>query len=105
MLRGYHLMMQGVGVRREPGLIALFLEQAVEATGLVPISTYVDEERGFVIIAESHISVHLHEDTAWADIFSCRPFPWHRLLRIARSVFGGRWKGEPPMRRDGPDEG
>jgi S-adenosylmethionine decarboxylase len=44
---------------------------------------------GFVIIAESHISVHTfpHRDYVNIDIFSCRSFDHHRALADAKSLF------------------
>ena len=44
---------------------------------------------GFVIIAESHISVHTfpHRDYVNIDIFSCRPFDHQRALADARNLF------------------
>ena len=44
---------------------------------------------GFVIIAESHISVHTfpHRDYVNIDIFSCRPFDHDRALADAKNLF------------------
>ena len=44
---------------------------------------------GFVIIAESHISVHTfpHRDYVNIDIFSCRPFDHQRALADVMSLF------------------
>ena len=44
---------------------------------------------GFVIIAESHISVHTfpHRDYVNIDIFSCRPFDHQMALADAQSLF------------------
>ncbi len=44
---------------------------------------------GFVIIAESHISVHTfpHRDYVNIDIFSCRPFDHDKALADAKSLF------------------
>ncbi len=44
---------------------------------------------GFVIIAESHISIHTfpHRDYVNIDIFSCRPFDQQRALDSAKSLF------------------
>lgn len=44
---------------------------------------------GFVIIAESHISVHTfpHRDYVNIDIFSCLPFDHQRALANAKSLF------------------
>ncbi len=44
---------------------------------------------GFVIIAESHISVHTfpHRDYVNIDVFSCKPFDHEQALADARSLF------------------
>lgn len=44
---------------------------------------------GFVIIAESHISIHTfpHRDYVNIDIFSCRPFDQQRALDNTKSLF------------------
>ena len=45
---------------------------------------------GFVIIAESHISIHTfpHREYVNIDIFSCRPFDDQRALAEAKGLFG-----------------
>lgn len=45
---------------------------------------------GFVIIAESHISIHTFPRREYVniDIFSCRPFDDQRALAEAQSLFG-----------------
>ncbi|MCH8296539.1 MAG: S-adenosylmethionine decarboxylase [Chloroflexi bacterium] len=45
---------------------------------------------GFVIIAESHISIHTfpRKDYINIDIFSCRPFDHDRALEDVRDLFG-----------------
>ena len=45
---------------------------------------------GFVIIAESHISIHTfpRKDYINIDIFSCRPFDHERALEDVRDLFG-----------------
>ena len=44
---------------------------------------------GFVIIAESHVSIHTfpHRNYVNIDIFSCRPFDQARALACAKSLF------------------
>lgn len=44
---------------------------------------------GFVIIAESHISIHTfpHKDYINIDIFSCRPFDHERALEDVKDLF------------------
>jgi S-adenosylmethionine/arginine decarboxylase-like enzyme len=46
---------------------------------------------GFVVIAESHISVHVQGDRAFVDCFSCRRFNWGAVVGAARRTFGGTW--------------
>lgn len=45
---------------------------------------------GFVIIAESHISIHTfpRKDYVNIDIFSCQPFNHERALEDVREMFG-----------------
>ena len=45
---------------------------------------------GFVIIAESHISIHTfpHREYVNIDIFSCKSFDNHRALDDAKQLFG-----------------
>ncbi len=44
---------------------------------------------GFVIIAESHISIHTypHDGAFFLDVFSCQPFNIKVTLRIIRDTF------------------
>jgi len=44
---------------------------------------------GFVIIAESHISIHTFpaRRLLWADIFSCRPFDAERAIEAVKEHF------------------
>ncbi len=45
---------------------------------------------GFVIIAESHISVHTFPDRGYVnvDVFSCKEFDGEQALREAQELFG-----------------
>jgi S-adenosylmethionine decarboxylase len=45
---------------------------------------------GFVLIAESHISVHTYPDRAYLslDIFSCKDFDHHQAVAYATELFG-----------------
>ena len=47
---------------------------------------------GFVLIAESHLSVHTFPERGllWADIFSCRSFDADRLVEAVREAFSLR---------------
>ena len=101
-MQGWHLIAQATGIEAKPGALGLFLAQAVEVTGLTAISpVFVDDQRGvgFVIIAESHVSIHLKGDRAWADVFSCRRFEAEPILRILQKLFAGEWVIEI-LRRD-----
>ena len=44
---------------------------------------------GFVIIAESHISIHTypHDGAFFLDVFSCKPFDVETTLRFVRDTF------------------
>ncbi len=102
MLQGYHLLAEGAGVSQRWGAIGDFLRMAVEATGLTVImGPAVDEGRGigFVVIAESHISVHLKGDRAFVDVFSCQPFGEEGVIASAIATFGGKWSHQT-LRRD-----
>jgi S-adenosylmethionine decarboxylase len=47
---------------------------------------------GFVLIAESHLSVHTFPERGllWADIFSCKSFDPDRLVEAAQEAFSLR---------------
>ena len=47
---------------------------------------------GFVLIAESHLSVHTFPERCllWADIFSCKSFDADRLVEAVREAFSLR---------------
>ena len=50
---------------------------------------------GFVIIAESHISIHTYPERAYlsADVFSCKVFPVETAVDFLVRQFGiGRWE-------------
>lgn len=44
---------------------------------------------GFLVIAESHISIHTFPDMhhAFADVFSCRPFDVARAAQMLKAAF------------------
>lgn len=50
--------------------------------------------QGFVMIAESHISIHGYGSYAWADVFSCQPFEKHDVIGVLQRKLGGDWHGE-----------
>lgn len=94
MLRGYHLIIDGW--QASPAKLASldtvydFLDRCPDLihmtkimppycfrfTPLPPVSHDEAGISGFVIIAESHISVHTYPERSYlaVDIFSCRPF-------------------------------
>ncbi len=99
-----HLAIDGYGC--DPGQLAdmehvrRFLDAYPDAIGMTKISvpsvqTYrgpVPEDwgvSGFVIIAESHISVHTFPDRAYVnvDIFSCKEFDAAQALEEIRALF------------------
>ena len=99
-----HLVIDGYGC--DPGQLAdmehvrRFLDAYPDAIGMTKISvpsvqTYrgpVPEDwgvSGFVIIAESHISVHTFPDRAYVnvDVFSCKEFDAERALGEIRALF------------------
>ncbi len=96
-------LLRGVGRRitRSDGDIERFMMGAVEITGLTAISPYtVIGDHGFVVIAESHVSVHIEGRMAFVHVFSCRAFPCQQVAEFARYVFKGRWRFLTPARRD-----
>ena len=99
-----HLVIDGYGC--DPGQLAdmehvrRFLNAYPDAIGMTKISvpsvqTYrgpVPEDwgvSGFVIIAESHISVHTFPDRGYVnvDVFSCKEFDAERALKEIRALF------------------
>jgi S-adenosylmethionine decarboxylase len=85
---------------QDPELLRRFLDQypaSLGMTKLVPptVVTYrgpVPEDwglSGFVIIAESHISVHTFpaRHYIWVDIFSCKEFDHSKALQELQKVF------------------
>ena len=112
-IRGYQLWLNGEGVRCRPGDIRHFLLAAVDATGLHLIDTpgkanpTVNEAHGMgmALIAESHIFVQVRGAQAVVVCFSCRPFRWAAILRVARDTFGGQWKSTYACERSVPLRG
>ena len=82
-------------------LVEEFLTDCPARLGMTPISKpnvlHYDAPKsedsgvsGFVIIAESHISIHTFPLRNYVniDIFSCRAFDHHRALADAKTLFG-----------------
>jgi len=104
----YHLMFELYGCDRQrledPDLLRTFLHDLpplIDMTAVSPVHLYdirecTDEDdnglSGFVIIAQSHISLH-----AWGpyheldvDICSCQPFDYDVAVRFAKELMGAR---------------
>ena len=99
-----HLLIDGYGGRNEtladPEFLREFLDSFPSAIGMIKISTpsVVEYEAptpedsgisGFVIIAESHISVHTfpHRSYVNIDIFSCKTFDSDSVLTDIKAHF------------------
>jgi S-adenosylmethionine decarboxylase len=56
---------------------------------------------GFVLIAESHITIHTFPDhgLVWCDIFSCKGFDAEKSLRILKDAFDLKVVREGTIRR------
>ena len=85
----------------DPEFVRGFLDEfpdRIEMTKIVPPAVYTyrgptPEDwgvSGFVIIAESHISVHTFPDRGYVniDVFSCKEFDADEALREVRDLFG-----------------
>lgn len=101
---GVHLMLDGYGCKRETLVdiqyIYDFLDkypQQMEMTKIMPPYVFrydapVPEDwgiSGFVLIAESHISIHTFPEKLYlsVDIFSCKPFDTHRAIETLKEYF------------------
>lgn len=101
---GVHLMVDGYGCDRakleDINLIYNFLDESpsqMEMTKIMPPYVFrynglVPEDwgiSGFVLIAESHISVHTFPEKQYVslDMFSCKPFNTQQALETVRNFF------------------
>lgn len=101
---GVHLMMDGYGCNRSAlqdiNLIYDFLDDypdKMDMTKIMPPYVFryngsVPEDwgiSGFVLIAESHISVHTFPDKQYLslDMFSCKPFDTQRAVDFVKKHF------------------
>ena len=99
-----HLIIDGFGADQrllgDVEAIYRFLDQYPEAIGMTKITppavyTYVGQKNqdigisGFVLIAESHISVHTFPQRGYVniDIFSCKAFDTCRATEEIKSTF------------------
>lgn len=72
--------------------ILIFLKSGVNMTGLTPISPFqVLDDAGLVMIAESHLSVHFKDGSAFVDVFSCRPFDTGAIEKLCQTLWRGEW--------------
>lgn len=99
-----HLVIDGYGGDyqglQDEALIYRFLDEYPSRIGMTKIappsvSRYVGGEpedwgvSGFVLIAESHISIHTFPERGevWVDIFSCKEFDAGKALQEITSIF------------------
>jgi S-adenosylmethionine decarboxylase len=102
---GLHLTLDGYGCSEEQlanlDTIYEFLERCpdmIEMTKIMPPYVFkyhgkVPEDwgvSGFVLIAESHISIHTFPDRAYLslDIFSCKNFDYNQAVAYVTELFG-----------------
>ena len=102
---GTHLMLDGYGCDRERlenlSLIYNFLSEypaRIEMTKIMPPYVFRYEAKnqkdwgisGFVLIAESHISIHTFPEKNYLslDIFSCKEFDSKRAIAHVSEMFG-----------------
>jgi S-adenosylmethionine decarboxylase len=101
---GQHLMMDGYGCDREKlmnldgiyDFLSLYPEE-IKMTKIMPpyvfkYSGQVPEDwgiSGFVLIAESHISIHTFPEKLYLslDIFSCKPFNTEAAIDHIKNIF------------------
>ena len=105
-LQGSHLILDCIGctgnILQDTDELRAFLENIVKMLGmrmlLKPVLVKCDKElnswdqggiSAFVMIAESHISVHTFPDAGLvtADVYSCKPFDTDQAIQIFKKVF------------------
>jgi len=101
---GVHLMLDGYGCKRETLVdiqyIYDFLDkypEEMEMTKIMPPYVFryeglIPEDwgiSGFVLIAESHISIHTFPEKLYlsVDIFSCKPFDTQKAINTLKEYF------------------
>ncbi|MCZ6615579.1 MAG: S-adenosylmethionine decarboxylase [Chloroflexi bacterium] len=99
-----HLIVDGYGgdvkVMEDPDALLRFLDEYPDAIGMTKITppqvyTYTGRKpkdnglSGFVLIAESHISVHTFPSRKYIniDVFSCKEFDADKALNELRATF------------------
>ena len=100
-----HLVVDGYGADpeklKDTDLVFRFLDEYPDAIGMTKIVlpqvyTYHGKTTedwgisGFVLIAESHISIHTFPDRQYVniDIFSCKDFDAESSLEVVKDTFG-----------------
>lgn len=73
-----------------PGLVGMTKMTLPVVVPWVDIGATVPGYSGFVMIAESHISLHTfpEKDYVFIDIFSCKPFDTDKALTFFKERFG-----------------
>lgn len=90
--------------------ITRFLKQCPEVIGMTPLTEAEvvicgEDWIGFVVIAESHLSVHTQGLKVWIDVFSCRQFEIGPVIGLAKEVLKlGSWMQIRPLERAGIEE-
>ena len=92
--RGLHLLIDGLAVEPlDTARVWRFLVDCPEEIGMTIISgpdLYVTSSAwcAIVVIAESHISVHVNGPEVHVDIFSCKPFETETAAKLAKARLG-----------------
>jgi len=94
MGNGFHVLFEGQtkDLLKDTDL-AQFLEWCPERIGMTAVTAPQVAKTesgwaGYIIIAESHISVHSSGLEVYGDIFSCKPFDLWPALELAKGVLG-----------------
>ena len=91
-LDGLHLMMTlRLWEDLTPETIREWLTATPAAIGMMAITApsvtgSVGNLKGFIVIAESHLSLHQSGMTVWADVFSCKPFNEEKALKLTAEI-------------------
>lgn len=90
---GLHLVFEGRGKTVNEATVTQYLKACPDVIGMTPISepqVLLGAEGwcGFVVIAQSHISIHCRGTYVLGDVFSCAPFEIGPAIDLAESTFG-----------------
>jgi len=99
-MTAWHWAFDGIADKPQcPVSIASFIDRLVELTGLTKIADLGVEATpdggmaGGVIIAESHITIHLKPDGhGFIDMFSCVRFDVPAAYALVHEAMGGWWE-------------